>query len=412
MLWLFAALAPLRASSADELRELYKQKQYVDLRDRLTEFQKDKTAEIFFYRGAAANKFNMPAASLKFLSEYLKKAPPKDALLKDCYELLADNYIKTYKYAQAAETYAKLLQEFSASLAAKEKAAYENSAKLWAGLRQVPPQRVVFKGDFTIQGVKEKVGLTVPVEIGGHKSFFIFDTGANLSVATESLSQKLGLNVIDTAIDVTSITGEKIKARLGVAERLKLGGLEAQNVVFIIFPDAALYIEPIRFQINGILGFPLIEALREITWTRGKQLIISPASRRQAPPNLAIDGLTLLIAGNRQGQRLTFSLDTGANNSSFYPPFFKAFASEITAEGEPFTQKISGVGGAKDIKAYRMKNLRLNFAGKEANFAQAEILLEETTASSRYLYGNIGRDLLDQYEKMTLNFEKMFIVFS
>jgi hypothetical protein len=59
-----------------------------------------------------------------------------------------------------------------------------------------------------------------------------------------------------------------------------------------------------------------------------------------------------------------------------------------------------------------MKNLRLNFAGKEANFAQAEILLEETTASSRYLYGNIGRDLLDQYEKMTLNFEKMFIVFS
>lgn len=399
-------------ASIEELKGLYDKKQYFDLRDRLREFQSEKSIELIFYRGAVANKFNASKDSIKLLNHYLKNASPKDEHLKECYSLLADNYVKTYQYAKAADTYKKLLRDFANQLDKEDKADYENVAKLWGALSNVPPQKIGFKGNSIIQGVQEPLGLTVPLEINGNKKeFLIFDTGANLSTVTESLAQKLKLQIIETQIDVTSITGEKVKAKLGIAKKLKLGNATAQNVVFIIFPDVALYIKPIPFQINGFIGFPLIEALRKITWTRNNTILISANPQDKSEQNLALDGLTPLIEGSFDGKRMAFGFDTGASNSSLYPPFFKAFEAEITKNGMLTSEKITGVGGSKEIKAYLMKDLKMNFAGKDTNFAKVEILTEKTTDSSQYFYGNIGRDLIEQFEKMTLNFQTMSVIF-
>ncbi len=396
-----------------ELKDLYKKKQYFDLRDKLSEFENDKSNELIFYRGAVANKFNSPKKSIKLLKRYLKNASPKDENLNECFSILADNYVKTFQYAKAAETYKILLQKFSAETDEKDKADYENVFNLWKGLRKVPPQKVKFIRNSTIQAVQMEVGLTVPVEINSkEKEYFIFDTGANISTVTESFAKKLNIQIIEAKIDVGSITGEKVKAKLGVAKRLKLGNVLAENVIFLIFPDKALYIEPLKFQMNGIIGFPLISALREITWTKNQEIIISANSRKKVEQNLALDNLTPLIAGKYKGKRLTFSFDTGASSSSFYQPFFQAFEEEVTKSGSETSQKITGVGGTKEIKAYLLKDFEMNFAGIEATFPKVEVLTEKTTGLSQYVYGNIGRDLIDQFEQMTMNFQTMTIIFN
>jgi hypothetical protein len=46
-----------------------------------------------------------------------------------------------------------------------------------------------------------------------------------------------------------------------------------------------------------------------------------------------------------------------------------------------------------------------------ARYAEIPILREPTTESSKYLCGNLGQDLADQFDKVTLNFEMMSIVF-
>lgn len=395
-----------------ELKDLYDKKQYFDLRGKLFEYEKDKSNEVIFFRGAIANKFNLPKDSIKLLNLYMKNASAKDELLEECYSLLADNYTKTFQYAKAADTYKTLLQKFSSEIDEKEKANYENVFRLWSALSEVRPQKVWVKGDSSIQAVKEEVGLTVPLEINGNpKEYLIFDTGANISTITESLAKKLNLQIIETQIDVGSITGEKVKANLGIAEKLSLGNIIGENVVFLIFPDKALYIEPIQFQIKGLVGFPLITALQEITWTKNKEILIPAKPRNRAEQNLALDNLTPLIAGSYGGKRMTFGFDTGASNTSFYQPFFKAFEAEITKIGTQKSEKISGIGGTKEIKAYILKDLKMNFAGKEAILPKVEVFTEKTTNLSQYVYGNIGRDLIDQFEKMTLNFQTMSITF-
>lgn len=399
-------------ASTTELKELYDKKQYFELRDKVNELRGNSSNEIIFYRGAIANKFNSTEESIKLLNLYLKNASPKDANLKECYSLLADNYTKTFQYAKAAEIYKTILQNFSAEMSEIDKANYQNVFRLWSALRNVRSQKVWFKGNSRIQGIKEEVGLTVPTEINGTaKEYLIFDTGANISTITESLAKKLKLKIITAQIIVGSITGEKVKARLGVAKKLRLGNVLVENVVFLVFPDNALYIEPISFQMKGLIGFPLIAALCEITWTKNKEILIPANPAKKAKQNLALINLTPLIEGHYQGKRLIFGFDTGASNSSFYQPFFKSFETEIRKIGTEKLEKISGVGGSKEIKSYLLKDFKMNFAGKEANFPKVEVLTEKTTSLSEFVYGNIGRDLIDQFETMTMNFQTMSVSF-
>ncbi|MEZ5425911.1 MAG: retropepsin-like aspartic protease [Pyrinomonadaceae bacterium] len=396
--------------AVSELKNLFDKKRFFEMRDKLKAFENNASGEILFFKGAVENKFNKPDESIRLLKKFLEHKPQNEELVRESHSLLADNFVKTYRYRQAAETLKIILQKFGGTLDEEKKADYQNVIKLWGALGKVPPQKTIFKGDSVIQGEKT-IGFHIPVEINGKTESMIFDTGANLSTVTETLAGKLNLQIIEVQFDVTSITGEKIKAKAAVAEELKLGNVVVKNVVFIVFPDKALYIEPIKYQISGILGFPVIESLREITWTEDKKILIPQKARKTGQQNLAIDGLTPLISGIFNEKLLTFAFDTGADDSSLYLPFYKDFEKEILKNGESFMEKVTGVGGTKEVKAYLLQNLEMNFSGRRAVFPKIEVLTENTSDSSKYFYGNIGRDLIEQFDKMTLNFETMNISF-
>lgn len=406
------AASPLVAT-ANELKELYDSKQYFDLRDSISKRGAIKGPDHDFYRAAVENKFNRPEAAIHILNKLFgSQTGFRDRTLeREAYTLLADSYVKTYQYGKAASTFELVLSKFSAHLSERETAGYRNVVGLWKGLSGVAPQMAVFRGDSTIQGKQEMVGLMVPVEIGGQTEHLIFDTGANLSTITESRAQELGLTIIDVPFDVGSITGGTVRARIGVAKRLKFGNVELSNVAFIVFPDKALYIEQIKYQINGIIGFPVIKALREVTITKTKQIFVPARRATLNLGNLAIDGLTPLILGVHNGRKLTFSFDTGARTSSLYPPFFRAFESEITSTGTPYTATVTGAGGSRKVNAFRMKDLSIEFGGKKPVFKTIEVFTEETTRNSAILFGNIGRDMIDQFEKMTISFASMGVRF-
>ncbi len=415
-LWVLIALTlagPAFSTPETELRSLYDKKQFFELRDRLADRELQKKVDVLFYQAAVANKFNRPEAAIGLLKKYLASpnAAKDKTLHREAFTLLADSYVKTYQYKNAGETYGTILSKFSTDLTERERSSFQNVKGLWSGLASVPGQRVVFKGDSSIQATQERVGRMIPVAMNGQTEPFIFDTGANLSTITESLAKKLGVDILETTFDVGSITGNLVKAKLGVAKQLGIGNVQLQNVVFIVFPDESLFIKQINYQINGIIGFPVIEALREITWTKTKELHIPARPRVISHANLALDGLTPLIAGTYQRRSLTFSFDTGASSTSLYPPFFKAFESEITANGKPYTATVTGAGGSRKVNGFNLENVTIEFAGKQSVLKKVEVLTEETTGSSRYFYGNIGRDIVDQHDRMTISFVSMGVLF-
>ncbi len=393
----------------DKFKELYSRKSYFELRDALKKYAGDQAAEFLFYKGVVANKFNRLQSSIGHLQHYLKQVKPgnETALLIDCYEILADNYVKTAQYRQAAEIYRTILATFGQQIDKEKAADYKNSVKLWGALKDVAPQTAVFTGDSFIPIPEDKKGY-IPLQINEQRLYFGVDTGANLSLIKRSLANKLAFKIFDTTIAVGTITGQKISANAAIAPAIKLGKVTVKNVIFLVFDDS--FLSAIHPELNGLIGFPFMAALKETTFSQ-KGISIPARASACREQNMCLDGLMPLVVALYKGKRLIFAFDTGATGTDLYPPFYKAFENEIKGDSSQQVGKVVGVGTSRQVTFYRLKSMTIEVSGKKAHLKGIKVLTEPTNKESHCFYGNLGQDLVRQFDTFTLNFESMCISF-
>lgn len=401
------------SQSDRDIERLYAQKQYFDLRDALRKYQADQSAHLDFYRGVVSNKFNQPLLSIKYLQQYLKReGGGNNSLSMDCYELLAEDYIHIYEYRKAAETYRLLLGKFERQLKADKVKEIRNDTILFNALSEAPPQSAQIEGVTQLRTSRDKASLiNIPIEIGARQMAWVFDTGANLSSITASCAKQMGVKIIDSYFEVGTSTNVKVKARAGIAPVIKIGQVTIRNVALLVFEDKDLFFPQIDYQINGILGLPVITALGELTFTRNGDLIIPEKPHTYDEQNLCLDGLMPLISGTYNGKRLAFKFDSGADSSALSHRFFKEYEHELKAHHTLATTKFAGAGGAMEAKSYRLEKLTLEVSGKKAEFAEIRGLIDPLNESDHYIYGTLGQDLIKQFERMTLNFKSMNVFF-
>lgn len=396
----------------NKINELFKSRQYFDLRDSLEKIKGDSN-DLLFYRGAVANRFNELEKSAKLLQRYIKNADKNSPLLADAYEILADNYTKEFEYGKAADTYKYLIDNFRGKVDEVRLKGFENVYGLWNALRLVPPQTASVKTDSEIQGARDVAKLlNIPVEINSQKMDFIFDTGANISTMSVSTAQKFGLKIIEADVSVGSSTDINVKSKLAVAPEMKIGNAIVRNAVFLVMEDKALSFPQANYQIHAIIGLPVMQSLGRISISKDNKVSIPvKSSKQKVEPNMYFEGLHPIVAGYHQNKRLIFSFDTGAVATSLYLPFFKANEAEITKDTQPQKVKIGGAGGYKEVMSYRVKEVELFIGGKTAKLSNISVLTEQTNDISIFYYGNLGQDLIKQFEKMTLDFRAMQISF-
>lgn len=399
---LSATLATLLLGPPTSIREyeiLADRKQFFDLREQLASSRSVETEELYF-RALVREKFNRLELANRDYERYLGLGGKKHAAV---YRNMASNYARLGQYGKAEQTYRKLLREPKLP----DRKDLENVAGLWGAIKTVPPQRVSFKGDTDTELTRD---FNVTLDSNGQKLKFIFDTGANISTVSETYARKLGLKLYDSKVMVSGITGDFRAARLGVSKELRLGNVVVNNAVFLVFPDQDLYIKVAKLQLNGILGFPVISALRELTLTRSGRLIVPQKPTAKGLGNFALDGLTPIVLGLYGTRRFTFDFDSGANTSMLYPPFYKSLEHEVS-KFEKMEHKFAGLGSAKVVQAFAGKNLKLSIGGQQATFPRIPILTEAPNENGETVCGNLGQDMIRQFESLTLNFEKMSLEF-
>lgn len=404
------ALGGTSAAAQTSLADLLKNRQYFELSEAVAA-ERTATAAGLFYRGIVANRFNQPNDSIKLLERYLRSGDTANQ--REAYETLADDYLRTYQYGKAADTYKLLLDRFKESLSHDDAAGYQNSYGLWNALRGVGKSAVTSSADSTIQGSRDKAKLlNVPATVNGQTIDFVFDTGANLSTITVSTAKKLNLKLIETDVSVGTSSDVKVNSKLAVAPKLKIGNAVVSNVVFLVLEDKALSFPQIGYQINAIIGFPVMEALGQITLGRTDQVTIQRSKPRgNLQPNMCLEDLKPLIQASFNGRNEYFLLDSGAVTSTFYPPFYQADRQRIEAGAQPKRVRIGGAGGYKEVSAYDLIDLKLTIAGKMATFPKTQVITETINDDSANFYGNLGQDLIKQFDRMTLNLRAMRIEF-
>jgi predicted aspartyl protease len=354
------------------------------------------------------NAFNRLAESDNKISSLVNSENNlPDSLILKLYQVKVDNAIKLFDYKEAKKSLEFILRNFRTQLADHQKAEFENSLKIWKALENEPGQKVSINETNRMKMGKDRAGFN-NLEIFNDldTTNFIFDTGANLSTVPESTAKSMGMKILSADLEVGTITGAKVPAKLAVCPEINLGNIEIQNAVFLVLNDSALSFPQIGYKIYGVLGFPVMEALREIQITRDGWFIVPEEQTRiDQPSNMAMNGLTPLIYIDGKH----YSFDTGADNTQLYQLYYLENKSEIDENNEPARIRFGGAGGERVFDGFIISPT-FDILGRDVTLNDIH-LLKEKVKETETVYGNIGQDLIRQFNKMTINFSRMFIKF-
>ncbi|MBK1897217.1 retropepsin-like aspartic protease [Chryseobacterium paridis] len=392
----------------NDLYSQIKEKNFFKAREIFGKAEKKLPMEYqYFTEAVLYNAFNKPKESNeKILKlESLKRVLP-DSLMLKIWNIKEDNYMKQYDYAQAKKAVEFVLEKYNHLLTQDEKEDLMNNLKIWTALEAQPKQRVTITDNTRLKMERDVATLkNLKVSVGEQTMNFIFDTGANISTISATAAKNLKMKIIPAGIDVDAITGVSVKADLAICEKLTLGNVIVENAVFLVFADNALSFPQINYQINGILGFPVIEAMKEIQITQDDYFMVpNQETKINTQSNMAIDGLSPLIFID--GMHFTF--DTGADRTMLYAPFYQKNKKDIDKQYKITKISMGGAGGKVERDGFNLSHT-FNILGKKVVLKDVSVLKDRINKET--VYGNIGQDVIRQFNKMTMNFDHMFIKF-
>jgi predicted aspartyl protease len=303
---------------------------------------------------------------------------------------LAMVQLRLGRYADAAGTLEAALAVFEGDDDARR--GLEQTLGVAQALSGAEPQR---RGDFEAGALtfeRDLAGLPrVPLTINGQARTYVFDTGANFSVVTESQAVELGLLMLGQSAGIGSVTQDTTAAHLALAETLTIGNLTFENVIFLVMPDSSLSFAGGAYTIPGILGFPVISQMERISVAE-TTLSWGPSQGPVIERDLFVDGLTPRVYGHiGDGPAVQFALDTGANRTGLRPVVL--IEQPVLAEGaRDRTEQVGGAGGVVEVEARQIPRVTLRFDTVSVELENVSVADE--SAGGDDIHGRLGQDVL------------------
>lgn len=388
----------------DSVRALLEARDYFRLRDLSGRLPRSPAGALA--RAELEAAFNRPAESNRVVRDALADDPP-DPVRFELLSLEADNHLRLHRYAAAHDAALRAL-ELRAAGDSAEAANLENTARVLAVLRDVPPQTVARRAAVSLRLDRGGLPLAMlPLTVNDSARSYVLDTGANLSTVMRSEAEAAGMRIRPAGFQVGTSTTHRVTADVAVADRVTIGGIELRDVVFLVMDDEMLTF-PGGVRIPGIVGFPVLEALGELRLTGRSVLEVPAEAPRREAANLALDGLTPVTAVSWEGEPLVCELDSGANTTRFFHPFFRRFGERVAREAQPDSARYAGAGGAQAYRGYR---LRATLAAGDTVVALDGAFVHAQPSADPdedgYPVCRLGQDVLAAHGAYVLNFRDM-----
>lgn len=360
-----------------------------------------------YFSGILASRSARTEESLRLLNRALpelRKTQPQRAAI--ALKAVAESYLASYRYREAAQAYDDLEQHFDEEL----RRGVASDAAVARLLRNVSPQTVEWVGPVHLPTSRNPIGsLGSAITIDGLSEQWLLDTGANQSVLSRSYAQRLGLVPLDGVASAGSgLTGRSSPLQAAVIPRLPVGGATVRNVVVLILDDANLRIGtgPEAYQIHAVLGYPVLKGLGQVTFTRDGEFLAGQTRGETMRVPMFMRGLTPAIECEVEGQRLPFTLDTGASSSDFSVRYYERFARGAT-DWSRRTIESGGAGGTITQEVFVQPAVTMKIADASLVLRNVQVVPTRMNAGLDLLFGNLGQDFVGAFKSFTLDFVTM-----
>jgi hypothetical protein len=401
--------------SALDLDRLLQDREYPELERQLPGANLS-AVERSYFEGILADRSNQVSQAIATLEKILpglRTANSQRAAV--ALRALVDDYFLSGRYGDASNAYADLTKHFADEFSRVHM--YVMDPHIYELLRDAAPQTVSGKRNFSVAIRRNSLGIMdVPLQIADKKEWWIFDTGASISTITVSTANRLGLSISKKSASTQSnATGKEVPIWMTVIPQIRFGSAIVHNAVAQVMDDKDLDInlgenglgENGHYQIDGILGYPVLAALGSFTFSVN-DLAVAPESQSSSrSTRLYVDELTLLMEATAGGHELVFGFDTGAVASSFSAKYFREFPHEFASLTDR-EHMVAGAGGTRSSRDYELPRVEFELGSATATFKDVDVLTSDVGVGLLdEVYGNLGQDLISQFKTFTIDFKRM-----
>lgn len=399
----------------DTLFKLYQHKDFPALGKMLESTHSDNITHKMF-EAARLSAFGSLDASDKIMTSLREDmlSTTNDTLLFVATSTLQNNAVLQSDYYSAALAAQKRISTFRQWIPEEDLEAECEAAKIYSLLRDVSRQQIIKKADTYLSLKKDMAGLlNVPVTVRDSTYAFVFDSGAGMSVVSQSYAEKLGFHILgDSTVNIASgSTGVTTTAQLAVADKIVMGNIEIKKAVFLVFPDSALSFADNKYIIRGIIGFPIFFGLGELAFIEQTTLFIPKhPSKAVHLPNMILDDAMPVIYLKFEGLPLAFTFDTGASSTTLSNNFYERFKPILDKIGIEKSEELHGVGGgSKTFSGLEINQVVLKSDETEILLNNVFVKKDYFPANGKVFYGNIGQDVIRSFKTITFNFNQGYI---
>lgn len=402
----------LTTVSASPLDELVEENRYLELQRNLPAAELTKQERTYF-EGILADRTHHVGDAIALLEKVLPELKARSAHRAAlALRALGSDYFEAGRYGDSAAAYATLLKSYGNQFPPGDLHGFSDNLQTYELLRGAPEQLISGSTSFTVPIQRDPLGnIDVPVLVGKTQMWWMFDTGANISTISLSTAKRLGLAISKgRATTQSGATGNEVPLHTAIIPELGLGKALIHNAVVLVMDDKELDIDlgnNRHYAIQGILGYPVLSALRSFTFFKDRLDIApaNPSSSRCAP--LYVQDLTALIAATSGGKELVFSLDTGASTGTLTARYFHAFKEQFVTL-KPNRTSAGGAGGVRFMQGYTLRSMELHLGTATATLHDIVVLTEPLgTGVLDSVYGNLGQGLVAPFRSYTIDFGRM-----
>jgi hypothetical protein len=391
-----------------DLDLLVRQKRYIELERDLKATQELSASDRAFYSGILANRKNEVSESIRLL-EPLARTKGQASVYRAEVVLctLADDYAKSFRYGDAADTYS-LLSRLPGYKDDESGCHAELEAERWELLRGAPAQSTHVSNPFVVDENRNAAGfIEVAVQAPNFSDHWILDTGANLSAITRTVADQLGLKLSNDSSTAQGSNGIFVRVHTAVISEIQLGGATIRNMAVLVFEDRDLVFPQIPYELHGSIGFPVLESLGRITFhVNGKLGAREPTRAEEVgSSNLYLEGFTVLIQANVADEDHLMTLDTGATGTFMSEQYYQRHKEDLNAE-DLRELELVGAGGSTVLPAYLQHDVRFRMGGACVVLNNLVVLTEPTGLPDDF-WGNVGQGTVRLFGSYTLDFRTM-----
>jgi len=296
------------------------------------------------------------------------------------------------------------LKACTAEAAVAPKGEADDDIAMARTLRALPPVRAI--GSVSVPLMPNKLGSrSATIEVNGFVSPWFIDSGAEVSVVSQSVADRIKVRMLPGTVQVGTTTAP-VGGRMGVVDVLHIGGATVENLPVLVLPDAQLTIGDLP-TIPAILGLPALVAFHRIAWLDGASKLalgavapVPPAGSPRLYWHEEGVGVPISTARGTRGAHL----DSGANASYLRAPGHALLSRAEERSAREHDRRIGGAGGMVRSRQKVLPVLRLRIAGAPVVLRDVSIVEQDHQGAAR-----IGDDVIAQLDELTLDFDTMHV---